>query len=86
MDDFNDDRDRVVITTRDIYTLAADTAAKVDAVLAMVTSSQATTADHEARIRRLEARFFGVVGTLGLATATFVAWVLAQLSDKGITP
>lgn len=72
----------VVITTRDIYTLAAETAGKVDSLLAMVTAEQAIDGDHETRIRKLESRFFGVVGTIGLASATGVAIVLGRLLER----
>lgn len=74
--------DPVVITTRDIYTLAAETAGKVDSVLTMVTNAVRTSDDHETRLRRLEARFFGIVGTLGLAAATAVAGALAYLLER----
>ena len=74
--------DPVVITTRDIYTLAAETAGKVDSLLAMVTAEQAIDGDHETRIRKLESRFFGVVGTIGLAFATGVAIVLGRLLER----
>jgi hypothetical protein len=74
--------DPVVITTRDIYTLAAATAGKVDSVLAMVTTAQSTDADHEARIRKLETRYYGIIGTLGLAAATVTAWVLTDVSQR----
>jgi len=77
------DDEYVVITTRDIYALASQTAGKVDAVLAMVTASQTTDADHEARLRRLETRFYGVVGTLGLAATSLIVWTLTQMTGSG---
>ena len=72
----------VVITTRDIYTLAAETAGKVDSVLAMVTSAQRTDDDHESRIRRLESRVMGIVATFGLLVTAVAAWVGAAVMDK----
>jgi hypothetical protein len=71
----------VVITTRDIYTLAAETAGKVDTVLSMVTSAQRTDDDHETRIRRLEARFMGIVATFGFALTAGAAWIGAAIMD-----
>jgi len=78
------DDDHVYITTRDIYQLASQTAAKVDAVLSMVTAAQTTDADHESRIRRLEARFFGIVGTIGLAAASLIVYAIATFEHGGV--
>lgn len=72
----------VVITTRDIYALSAETAGKVDSLLAMMTAAQAVDGDHETRIRRLEARFFGIVATFGLAVTAAIAWIGAAVMDK----
>lgn len=74
--------DPVVITTRDIYALAEETSGKVDSLLAMVTAAQAVDGDHEARIRKLESRFFAIVSTFGLAVTAAVAWIGAAVMDK----
>ena len=82
--DHDAEEHQVYITTRDIYQLASQTAAKVDAVLSMVTAAQTTSADHEARLRRLEARFFGVVGTIGLGIASLIVYAIATFDHGGV--
>jgi len=66
----------VVITARDIYTVTLSTAGKVDALVAGMAATAASIADHESRLRRMEARFFGVVGTFGLSAFALIIWIL----------
>lgn len=68
--------DPVVITTRDIYAVALETAGKVDSLVAGMAAATATDLDHEQRLRRLESRFFGIVGTLGLSAFALIVWIL----------
>ena len=75
--------EHVVITARDIYHVTLTTSGKVDALVAGMTSQQATTADHEARLRKMEARFFGVVGTFGLSAFALIIWILQAGHPNG---
>lgn len=71
-----EDQDHVVITSRDIYAVALETAGKVDALVAGMATATAVDTDHETRIRRLESRFFGIVGTLGVSGFALIIWIL----------
>lgn len=63
-------------STRDIYDLALETKSTVDSLLQLHTGLNGGQADHETRIRRLESRFYGIVGTLGIAALTLVYYFL----------
>ena len=68
--------DAVVITARDIYSVTLSTAGKVDALVAGMAQTAAQITDHETRLRRMEGRFFGVVGTLGLSAFALIIWII----------
>lgn len=71
--------DPVLVTTRDIYQLASSTAGKVDSLIAMQSNQDAGFKDHELRLRRLEARFFGIVGTIALGVVGLAYFVIERL-------
>jgi hypothetical protein len=68
--------DDVIITARDIYSVTLSTAGKVDALVAGMAVTSTQLSDHEQRLRRMEARFFGIVGTFGLSAFALIVWIL----------
>lgn len=72
--------DPVVITTRDIYKLASETAGKVDSLINMQATADGGFRDHEQRIRQLERRFYWVIGTIGLGAVTLAYYFLERAS------
>jgi hypothetical protein len=68
--------DDVIITARDIYSVTLSTAGKVDALVAGMAVTASQLSDHEQRLRRMEARFFGIVGTFGLSAFALIVWIL----------
>lgn len=73
--------DPVVVTTRDIYDLALETKSTVDSLLQLHSQTSQGFSDHEARIRRLETRFYGIVGTIGLAGVMIAVYFLERASS-----
>jgi hypothetical protein len=68
--------EHVIITARDIYTVTLSTSGKVDALVSGMHALSSQQSDHEARLRKMEARFFGVVGTFGLSAFALIIWIL----------
>lgn len=73
--------DPVVVTTRDIYDLALETKSTVDSLLQLHSQTSQGFSDHEARIRRLETRFYGIVGTIGLSAVLVAVYFLERASS-----
>lgn len=81
--------DPYIVTTRDIFQLASQTAGKVDTIIALQTQAEArasaTDLDHETRLRALERWRYALPTALVLGAFSAVGTVALYIVERATT-